>query len=356
MPYQKHRWSPICPPPGNLVRPVRLDPSGVTGPTRGQARGEKWRRTGHGWYVPAHVLDVRPEQRVLEQSVRLPPGGAITGWAACRLWQANFFDGLFTDGRTRMPVPLVIGPDNHIRSDRHITVSRERLVAEEVVVRFGIPCVRELRALFDAMRFAPDRREAVVAMDMMAAALLVSIRQMRGYAATHARWRGVPQVWGALELASERSKSPNEVRMRMVWELDAGLPRPLVNQPVWDHRGNLLGIADLFDAVAGVVGEYDGADHRSAIRHSKDVDREDRFRRHGLEYFKVTGPDMGQVPRVVSRMHSARSRARWLSPAERPWTIEPPAGWEPEQSLDEFLEHQAWVAGLNSRWEQQSRG
>ena len=79
------------------------------------------------------------------------------------------------------------------------------------MVRFGIPCVRELRALFDAMRFASDRREAVAAMDMMAAALLVSIARMRGYVATHPGWRGVPQVSAALELASERSKSPNEV-------------------------------------------------------------------------------------------------------------------------------------------------
>lgn len=338
------------------MRPVRRDSSGETGPTRGQARGRRWRRTSQGWYVPSHVLDVQPEQRIIEQSVRLPSGGAVTGWAACRLWQANFFDGLLTDGRTRMPVPLVTGPDNHIRSDQDITVSRDRLAAAEVVVRFGIPCVRELRALFDAMRFAPDVREAVVAMDMMAAALLVSIRQMRGYVATHAGWRGVPQVSQALELASERSKSPNEVRMRLIWELDAGLPRPLVNQPVWDRRGNLLGIADVLDPVAGVVGEYDGAEHRSAFRHSRDVDREDRFRRHELEYFKVTGPDMPHVTRVVSRMHSARSRATWLAPAERPWTLEPPAGREPEQSLDEYLAHQAWVAELNNAWERQLHG
>src|SRR3954447_802486 len=65
----------------------------------------------------------------------------------------------------------------------------------------------------------------------------------------------------ALDLASEDSRSPNETRMRLVWVLDAGLPVPAVNQPVYDLDGRLLGVADLLDVAAGVVGEYDGEDH-----------------------------------------------------------------------------------------------
>lgn len=137
---------------------MRVDPRGVTGPTRGQANGPRWRRTSYGFYVPIGVDVDLPEQRVLEQSVRLPPGGAVTGWGGCRLDTANFFDGL--------------------EADRRITVSRERLAAEEIVVRHGIPCTRTRRALFDEMRRADDVRESVVAVDMMAAAQRVSIRRM----------------------------------------------------------------------------------------------------------------------------------------------------------------------------------
>jgi len=105
--------------------------------------------------------------------------------------------------------------------------------------------------------------------------------------------------------------------MRLVWEIDAGLPRPLVNKPVFDLRGRLIGIIDLLDFEAGVAGEFDGAEHRAALRHSHDVFREDDCRRHGLEYFMVTGPDMRSIPLVVDRMVSTRSRALWLRPEQR---------------------------------------
>ncbi|QWZ08552.1 hypothetical protein KRR39_01370 [Nocardioides panacis] len=83
------------------MHPVTLDPDGVSGPTRGAARGRAWRRSSHGLYVPASADDDLPEQRIVEQAARLPPGGAVTGWAACRLHGAAFFDGLHTDGRTQ---------------------------------------------------------------------------------------------------------------------------------------------------------------------------------------------------------------------------------------------------------------
>lgn len=347
----EHPWSPICPPPRGLVRPVPVDPTGARGPTRSQARGRHWRQTSHGFYVPAAVDADRPEQRVLEQSVRLPAGGAVTGWAACRLAGATFFDGLAADGRTRSPVPLAVGPRARIRGDDRVTLSRDRLAAEEVVLRHGVPCARALRSLFDAMRTAPGVRTAVVAMDMMAAAELVSIQQMAAYVLDHAGWTGVERVRRALPLASEDSRSPKESEMRLIWVLDAGLPPPRCNKPVFDGRGRLIGYPDLLDVEAGVVGEYDGADHRGALRHSKDVAREEDFRRAGLEYFTVTGPDLCSPRRVVERMRFTRSRARWLAAAERRWTIEPPPGWfrSPleSMSLDELLAYRAGLRDLS---------
>jgi len=68
--------------------------------------------------------------------------------------------------------------------------------------------------------------------------------------------------------------------------------------------------------VAGVVGEFDGADHRAAIRHSKDIGREDGFRCHGLEVFRVTGLDIPHRSLVANRMAAARSRALWLQELE----------------------------------------
>lgn len=281
----RHRWDPVCATPTGLVAPVRVDPTGKAGPTRGQARGPRWRCTSPGLFVPAHVAGELPEQHILEQSARLPPGGAVTGWAACRLWRAAFFDGLDRDGVTRLPVPLALGAVAQIRPAAGVVLHRDRLAAGEIAHIAGIPCTRRLRATFDAMRFAPDVREAVVAVDMMAAARQVSIRRMRAYVLDHPGWTGVGQARSALDLATEDSRSPNESRMHLIWRLDAQLPAPLLNQPVWDLSGRLLGIADLLDPVAGVVGEFDGADHRTARRQTRDAGREDHMRRAGLEYF-----------------------------------------------------------------------
>lgn len=346
----RHRWDPVCPPPAGLHRPVRIDPTGRSGPTQGQARGPRWRRTSHGYYVPSDVERSVPEQRILEESVRLPADGAVTGWAACRLHSAAFFDGLLPDGRTERPVPLVVGPGQRRREAAGVEFLQDRLGDEEIVTRSGIPCTTRLRACFDEMRFAEDPREATVAMDMMAAAELLPISWMRRYVQAHPGWRGISTARRALDLADENSRSPNETRMRLIWRLDAGLPQPRVNPPVFTSSGQLIGYADLFDEEAGLFGEYDGADHRGAMRQARDVAREDRCRRAGLEYFKVTAPDLRTPEVVVDRMITTRQRAKFLREGCRDWTLVPPPGWfsSPEEamSLEQRLDHRAMLFGL----------
>lgn len=106
----------------------------------------------------------------------------------------------------------------------------------------------------------------------------------------------------------------------------------------------MLGVADLFDEEAGVVGEYDGADHRSGGRHTRDVAREDRFRRAGLEYFKVTGGDAHDHEAMAERMLETRSRARFARPSERAWTLRIPDFWEIKESLDDRFAYAEWLA------------
>ena len=346
-------WKPICSPPAGLVRPVRLDPDGKTGPTRGQARSSKWRQTSRGYYVPSETDSTIPEQRVLEASVLLPEGGAVTGWGACRWLGAGYFDGMQPDGRTERQISLAIGPHGDLRDRPSIHVMRDRLEPSEVRVIRGTPCTTPERALFDEMRTVKGVREATVAVDMMAIAELTSISRMRAYCTVRSRWNGLPQVVAALDLAAEDSMSPNETRMRLIWVLDAGLPNPLVNQPVFDLQGRLLGIADLLDPVAGVVGEFDGAAHRGAGRHRRDVLREDRFRRAGLEYFKVVGLDLADIGLVVDRMLSTRKRAAFDAPDRRRWTINPPSGGNTSPlenaSLDERLAYREWMYGSGNQ-------
>ena len=152
------------------------------------------------------------------------------------------------DGWTPVAVPLSVGQRAHLRKDENAVLLRDQLGVGERLLRHGIPCVTALRSGFDAVRNATGLREAVVVMDMIAAASIASVRRLRAYTATRVGWNGVPRVRAALDLASEDSRSPNETRMRLIWSLDAQLPRPLVNQPVAarhrrppGHRGRRRG-------------------------------------------------------------------------------------------------------------------
>lgn len=315
------------------MRPVTIDPSGETGPTRSRTMSRHWRTISRGRYVPATVDANAVGQRVVEQAARLGPGGAVTGWAALLLHGAAFFDGREPDGRTRRPVGL-LSPDRHLRVDAEATV--RRVAAGEVVVRYGVRCVSVEAALADEMSDR-DLREAVVAMDMTAAAELTSIRRMRLHA------RGLPprrrrHVLAALALASEHSRSPAESRLRLIWVLDAGLPMPLSNRAVFDRDGTLLGVPDLLDVDAGMTGEFDGQDHRTRDRHQRDAERDDAFRRHLLETFSVVGRDLSDRDRVVARILATRARARWVLADQRTWTLDAPPWWPGEQELDERLD------------------
>src|SRR5262245_36999034 len=128
---ERHRWDPVCERPAGLVRPVPVDPTGRDGPTRAQAAGPRWRRSGRRLYVPTGLEMPQPEQRILEQSMRLT-GGAVTGWAAARMHRCTFFDGLRDGGRTRMPVPLNCGPLHKIRRELGDDLLRDMLYDDEI--------------------------------------------------------------------------------------------------------------------------------------------------------------------------------------------------------------------------------
>lgn len=322
-----------CKPAFGIVHPVRASPSG---PTRNQLRGKSWRKVTHGLYVPVSADRTRVEQRIAEEAGRLGGSGAVTGWAALRLYRGRYFDGLEPDGRTEIPVPLALGPTYNLTTSPAIHLFRERLDAADVTHACGVPATVECRAAFDEMRRSGDLREAVVAMDMAAAAEIASIRQVREYAAAHPGFRRSALVRGALDLAIENSRSPMESRMRLVWVLDAGFPPPLCNRAIFDRAGRHLGTPDLLDVDAGVVGEYDGAEHRNRARHREDVSREEAFRRAGLSYFEIVAGDGPEV--MVDRMTWARENALWLPASRRRWTIKDPlVSAEEPMSLEERI-------------------
>lgn len=319
----RHRWHPVALPPQGLVRPSRIDPLGIEGPTKKQSEGPFWVRTSHGWHVPVTAPRHLPEQRILEQSVRLGPRGAVTAWAACRLWGAAFFDGLARDGSTWLSVPLNVGPQGHLAASRHAHPLHHVLLPGERMTRYGIPTASPERAAYDAIRLAPDRMARVVAADMALAGQITSIPLLAEYAERQPQHRRL--VLAALAAASEHSRSPRETELRVIAETEAGMSGLLVNPRLYDLHGNLLGEPDLIDVEAGVVLELEGADHDGGPQRAADHRRAARLEHVGLEVCRVVGHETSQPRAVGARIRQARGRALHLPAGQRQWIVVPRA-------------------------------
>ena len=205
----------------------------------------------------AHV-----EQRILEVAVRLPPGGLVTGWAALRLAGGAYFDGLDRDGRTPLPVPVLLPHESRIRSPG-VLVERTRSPLPDPVDRHGIACAPGEVALLHELRRAVTERAAGVAVDMALAARVVDLAALRDEAA---RGRRSVHTTYALARACGECRSPRESEMLQVWEGALGLPRPLMNRQVLDRSGRVVAVVDLLDPDSGTYGEYNGAAHRGRRR------------------------------------------------------------------------------------------
>jgi hypothetical protein len=293
-------------------------------------RGSSYRRTSHGLYLPASISEADPDQRIVEAASVLPAFGGVTGWAVLRWCGARWIDG--NDCNGWQPVTLATGYCD-VRSQPGIDVSQERLGPDELQTRDGLSIVSPVRALYFAMRYAANPRQAVRFVDMTAFADVVSLPEITAYALAHPGWTGAPQARQALTLADENAWSPMEVDTRLCWRIDAGLPPLLTNRPLFDRAGRHLATPDLIDVEAGVVVECNGAVHLDPVLRRLDVSREELYRSLGLEVVVAVA---GQSrPELVRMMQSAHARARCLRESERTWTISPPPWWTPTFTVEQ---------------------
>lgn len=160
---------------------------------------------------------------------------------------------------------------------------------------------------------------------------------LASFLTSQARWRGIEQARRALPLCDPRARNAWETRMRLVWMLDAGLPRPRCNPPLLDLFGNLLGYPDLLDPVAGVVLEYDGSGHRRIRQHDRDNRREELFEEHGLVVSRVTRLAFDHPAALAARMTRTRDRGLRRNPRRDAWTLDIPASWGSYDAREEFL-------------------
>jgi hypothetical protein len=327
--------TPRTPPPlpgprPGLVWPAAIDSSGELGPTKKQAAGRHWRLTSTGLYLPVSVSPDPVDQRIVEVAAALSNHAFLTGWAALRWHGATWFDGTRRDGRPRdIWVDVWNGG---MRERAGLRVTEEGLDHDWIGQLDGVRLVSPAFAVMVEMRFARNLREAVIALDMAAYADLVSIDEVAALVHRLNARTGIPQGRAAVPLANENAWSPQEVRTRLGWELDAGLPPLLTNRPLFDRQGRHIGTPDLLEPEAGVVIEYDGADHLDRERRFSDVQREERFRDHGLEYLCVQADDMASQAALDARMRRIYGHAQRSRPQS--WTTTPPYWWTPTHTVE----------------------
>lgn len=315
-----------------LVGPVRVDPAGVLGPTRKQARGPHWRRTSQGFYVPASVTQDDVRQRIVEAAHHLGPASAVTGWAALSWQEARWFGGRARDGVSPLPVELT-SIQRGIRVQPGTAVTGECIPPLLRTVVDGVRVVAPVSAVAFAMRYAADVTSAVRVFDMAADADLVSRDELLAHLELLYHWTGIPQAREAALLVDENAWSPPEVDVRLVWPLDLGLGAPLTNRPVFDLSGRHLGTPDLLDLQAGLVVEYNGSLHLASRRRAKDLVRADAYRRVGLDCLELVSADVRDHSRLVCRVQEARARAMAV-PSARRWTVEHPPWWTPTHTVE----------------------
>ena len=311
------------------IAPVRVDPTGLAGPTRHQATTAAWRRTSRGYYVPADLART-PLQRVAEAGVLTrTPQVAVTGWAALCWLGARWVTGTSADGST-WPVDLAAA-GAALRPQRGLRISQERVDRGLVRIVDGVRVVDPVTAVVFAARRSPTRDGAVELLDMACAADLVSLAEVAARLEQHPGLRGVSRVREALPLADENAWSPREVHTRLAWERLTG-NRPLTNRPVFTPEGRLIGAPDLLDPVTGVCCEYDGDHHLDRRQRRRDLAREDEFRAHGLEPFVLVAGDLASG-RLAHRLAAATARAGLVPADSRRWTLDTPPWWEPAHTV-----------------------
>jgi hypothetical protein len=200
-----------------------------------------------------------------------------------------------------------------------VHVDRGVLRDEDLLEHDGLLVMRPAAACVSiARRYGVE--EGLVAADAAVGAGLTCADELRGYVARRRGARGIPAARTVADLVDGCAASPPESRLRFVWVVEAGLPRPLVNPSVVAEDGVFVGKPDLLGLDAGLVAEYDGAQHRDLRQHTADNAREEGFERLNLVVVRATALDLWpRRPDLVRRLRWAhrqgtsrdRGRDRW---------------------------------------------
>lgn len=223
--------------------------------------------------------------------------GVIAGFSAAALHGSKWVDAtraveLIHDNRHPLPGILTRG---------------DRIEEEEIEVVDGLPVTSPPRTVLDLGCWYPTMT-AVAAIDSLARATDVKVKDVDLLLRRHGGRRGIVQARRAVELFDSGAQSPKESWLRVVL-VQARLPRPATQIPVCDEFGEAIAYLDMGWEDVKVAVEYDGDQHRSdKSQFAWDVKRLEMLQRRGWIVIRVLAGD--KPAEIVRRVRAALAARR----------------------------------------------
>jgi hypothetical protein len=157
----------------------------------------------------------------------------VTGVAASAMHGAEWVDA-------HIPIELIY---ECTHPPAGIVARNERIADDEITVVDGVPVATVARTALDLGRYQP-RDRAIARMDALMRAAPFSTEEVLLLAKRYRGARGVKRLKDALPLIDGGAASPRETWLRLIY-IDAGLPKPSTQIPIFDTDGTLLRTVDM---------------------------------------------------------------------------------------------------------------
>ncbi|WP_162802142.1 hypothetical protein [Ornithinimicrobium murale] len=255
---------------------------------------------------------------------RAPAGAVLSGWAAAVVHGVTprFLDGT-TDGSTLKPIDLSVPADVGSYDTRGLRIRRSRVPESHREEVDGFLVTSGPRTTLDLARWAPTAGTRLGMLDVGARFGMIQRDPFADFLDPLGGLHRLAQVRALFPHISARAESVPESEMRYHW-IQAGLPAPVVNQPVYDRLGHFVARVDLCDPETGLVGEYQGFPHRVDLAGQLDEQRATRLRGMNMTIAEVWNEDRPRTEAILLEQHAEALRrdARldaWICPEVEDW-------------------------------------
>jgi hypothetical protein len=235
------------------------------------------------------------EDRILAAWLWSRRRAVVAGVAASALHGA-----LWVDPQT--PIELV-APS--ARPQLGLVVRNETLDEDEVTYVKQLPVTTLARTAFDLGRHLP-RGAALARIDALMRATPFSREDVNLLAKRYRGARGLRRLKEVLPLVDGGAACPRETWLRLLF-IDAGLPTPTTQIPVYDGPGRFVAMLDMGWEQYKVAAEYDGDQHRTDRRQFvKDIDR--LAKTQDLGWYVIRVVNEHRPDEIVRRVYQALVR------------------------------------------------